>query len=467
MTESVSFHGELPAPGDVAGLLQKLAREYLIPGVQFAVYDRGEVTSYTHGEEVHGSGTRVGPSTLFPLGSVTKFVTATLLMQLVSDGDVELDAPVGPLLPELAGTPSGPLYTASVRGLLSHTAGLPDMPDVEGDLPLRECVAASAGARPLCEPGKVFSYSNLGYVLAGRVLEAVTGMTWWEAARSFVLNPLGVEPGFLGSAAPGLAVAGQHAVHLPTATVHVVEEPGLPRALVPAGALMASASDLLRLAALHVGTGGPGVLEREQLEEMRRPVQGSHAFGLADGWGLGLAAYADRAGRMWLGHEGNTGGATCAMRMDPERGIAMVLMTNATSGRQMGNQFFEELSSLGWDVGRNREPDLGKPLSGEELRIAADEVCGVYRAGPDTVTVRWAADEGVLMERAQLVPVRLELYSDLAFRLKSLSAPEGGYVSDESKDLYCFVRDSGSGRVGGMYLSGGRLQVREGIGLLG
>lgn len=44
---------------------------------------------------------------------------------------------------------------------------------------------------------------------------------------------------------------------------------------------------------------------------------------------------------------------------------------------------------------------------------------------------------------------------------------EAGHGSDESKDLYCFVRDSRTGQVGGMYMSGGRLQVREGIGLLG
>ncbi|MFE7266630.1 serine hydrolase domain-containing protein [Streptomyces sp. NPDC057592] len=465
MTESAEFPMELPAHGEVAGLLDTLAREYLAPGVQFAVYERGVISSFEYGEEAYGSGRPVTADTVFPWGSVTKSATALLLAQLVSDGDLELDEPVGPLLPELAGSPDSPLYTATPRRLLSHTAGLPDMPPVEDDLALRDCVAASAGAPAVCEPGKHFSYANLGYVLAGRILESVTGVTWWEAVRDFVLTPLGVEPGFLGAAAPG-PVAGQHAVHLPTGSVQQVDEPGLPKALVPAGALMSSATGLLRYAAVHLAPGGSTVLEPGLLAELRTPVPGSAAFGLADGWGLGLAVHTDGAGRRWLGHDGNTGGASCALRFDPGRGIGVALMTNATSGRQMGHAFFDALAAKGFDVGRADEPDLGRPLSGSALDAAAAEVCGEYRSGTDLLTVRRAGHGELLMDRGGLRPARLELHQGLEFRLKSESV-EAGHGSDESKDLYCFVRDSRTGQVGGMYMSGGRLQVREGIGLLG
>ncbi|MER7989946.1 serine hydrolase domain-containing protein [Streptomyces noursei] len=472
MTESAEISMGLPAHGEVADLLETLAREYLVPGVQFAVYERGEITSFVHGEMSYGSGRPVTPDTVFPWGSVTKSATALLLAQLVSDGDLELDEPVGPLLPELAATPNSPLYTATPRSLLSHTAGLPDMPPVEGDLSLRDCVAASADVTALCEPGVRFSYANLGYVLAGRVLESVTGVTWWEAVRDFVLTPLGVTPGFLGGSAPA-PVAGQHAVHLPTGTVQPVDEPGLPRALVPAGALLSSAVGLLRYAAVHLTPDAAGVLEPELLAVMRTPVPGSAAFGLAEGWGLGLAVHTDGAGRTWLGHDGNTGGASCSLRLDPERGIAMALMTNATSGRQMGNAFFDALAAKGFDIGHFREPDLGVPLSGADLDEAAAEVCGKYRSGADLLTVRrrGGGDDGeggdgeLVLDRPGLRPAVLEIHQGLEFRLRSETA--GRHASDESKDLYCFVRDSRTGRVGGMYMSGGRLQVREGIGRLG
>lgn len=475
MAESVGFPPELPAHTEVPELLEKLAREYLVPGVQFAVYDRGAVTHYVYGDLTHGSGRRVTPDTVFPLGSVTKTVTAMLLLQLVSDGEVELDEPVGPLLPELAHLTESPLYTATLRGLLSHTAGLPDMPEGDDDLPLRASVAASAAAAALCGPGRFFSYSNLGYVLAGRLLEAVADLSWWEAVRSFVLRPLGVEPGFLGEApGAGDSVVSQHAVHLPTGSVHVVDEPGLPKALVPAGALMTSAADLLKFTAAHLGGDGPEVLEPELLAEAHRTVPGSQAFGLAEGWGLGMAVYSDGAGHRWLGHDGNTGGASCALRLDPERGVAVALMTNATSGRQMGNQFFAELAALGLDIGRSQEPSLGAPLSGAELRAAAQEVCGTYRSGAESVTVRWSADGELLLDRGQLLPVRIELRPGLEFRLRGSGSGDAsgteahdGPTSDESNDLYRFVRDSRAGRVGGMYLSGGRLQVREDIGRLG
>ncbi|MFF7655085.1 serine hydrolase domain-containing protein [Streptomyces sp. NPDC007983] len=465
MTKSADFPMGLPAHGEVAGLLETTAREYLVPGVQFAVYERGEISSFTYGEETSGSGRPVTADTVFPWGSVTKSATALLLAQLVSDGELELDAPVGPLLPELAGAPGSPLHSATPRGLLSHTAGLPDMPPVDNDLSLRDCVAASADAVALCEPGRHFSYANLGYVLAGRIVESVTGVTWWEAVRDFVLTPLGVEPGHLGGTAPG-PVAGQHAVHLPTGSVQVVDEPGLSKALVPAGALMSSATGLLCYAAAHLTPGGTPVLEPELLAELRDPVPRSAAFGLAAGWGLGLAVHNDGTGRRWLGHDGNTGGASCSLRFDPERRIAVALMANATSGRQMGNAFFEALAAKGFDIGRNHAPDLGRPLSGEALDAAAAEVSGEYRSGADILTVRRSADGELLMDRVGLRPARLELHQGLEFRLRS-GAAEGGHGSDESKDLYCFVRDSRTGQVGGMYLSGGRLQVREGIGLLG
>lgn len=122
MTESAEFPMELPAHGEVAGLLDTLAREYLAPGVQFAVYERGVISSFEYGEETYGSGRPVTADTVFPWGSVTKSATALLLAQLVSDGDLELDEPVGPLLPELAGSPDSPLYTATPRRLLSHTS---------------------------------------------------------------------------------------------------------------------------------------------------------------------------------------------------------------------------------------------------------------------------------------------------------------------------------------------------------
>ncbi len=476
MSESAAIHGELPTESDVSALLERLAREYLVPGAQFAVRHRGEVRTFLHGVAARSSGEPVTADTLFPLGSTTKLVTATLLMQLVSDGDIELDAPIGPLLPELAEAP-GPLRESTVRQLLSHTAGLPDMPATEHDPSLRACVAAGAGVELLSEPGRVFSYSNLGYTVAGRLLEAVTGLSWWDAARSFVLQPLGVPSGFLGAApdAPG-GLAGpapqtaQHAVHLPTSSVHPVEEPGLPKALVPAGALVTSAAGLLRLSGPHHGADGPDVLEPELLEEMRRPVTDAPLHGLAEGWGLGLAVHTDGAGRRWYGHDGNTGGATCALRFHPESGTAVALMTNATSGRQMGNQLFEELAALGWEIGRVPAPAGEEPLAGAALRAAADEVCGAYSSGAETVKVRAEADGRLVLDRPQLPPARLELHPGLTFRLRT--EPEGArgdarHGSDESRDLYSFVRDSRTGRVGGMYLSGGRLQVREGTGRLG
>ncbi|MGW7658233.1 serine hydrolase, partial [Streptomyces tendae] len=91
----------------------------------------------------------------------------------------------------------------TVRQVLSHTAGLPSGPDSDQ-------VASLTAARYLLDhctdrtlvmpPGTDFSYSNAGFVAAGRLIDTVTGMSWQEAMRSVLLDPLGTVPSFIGTA---------------------------------------------------------------------------------------------------------------------------------------------------------------------------------------------------------------------------------------------------------------------------
>jgi CubicO group peptidase (beta-lactamase class C family) len=118
------------------------------------------------------------PSTIFRLASVTKPFTAMAVLQLVDFGKLKLDDPLTKYLPQFAHWPR-----VCIRHLLSHTGGVPDFVTYEelGNLPLE------------FEPGTRINYSNIGYLLLGRVIEKVSGQTWEEYLREHVFHPLGME----------------------------------------------------------------------------------------------------------------------------------------------------------------------------------------------------------------------------------------------------------------------------------
>jgi CubicO group peptidase (beta-lactamase class C family) len=415
-----------------ASRLRELARHFIVPGLQYATLEGDTVRTFELGHRRLRPQEPVGAGTPFPLGSVTKVLIATVVLQLVEEGDLELDAPLASYLTGL-----GRLGETTVRGLLSHTSGLPDLPahQLGPREPLVRHVHADPDVAFVCSPG-TFSYSNFGYVVLCHLIEVVLGLGWREAARSFVLTPLGFPA---GSSAPATA---EHAVHLPTATVAVVE-PELPACVVAAGTVGLPARDVLRLATVHCRP--TSVLAPETAALIRKPVAGAEPFGLAAGWGLGLAAFGDG----WFGHDGNTGGATCTLRVHPQRGRALVLMTNATSGRHLAEQFLAELG-----IGSYRGPVPVGALGGASLRALAEQVCGSYRSGDREVEVALAGDGELRFGGSRMV-----LYRDLLFRLAAPGDDEA--AAGESRDVHRFLRSPVTGRVEALQFGGARVMSRK------
>src|SRR5205823_2983380 len=139
----------------------------------------------------------VDQNTLYVMGSVTKTYTATALMCLVAGGRVQLDAPVRRYVPELR------LADVTVLQLLNHTAGLSwgNIVDAgDGDDALARMVADVSDLRPIAPPGTRASYSQVGYDVAGRILEKVTGQTYERAIATLLLEPLGLRNSFFAAA---------------------------------------------------------------------------------------------------------------------------------------------------------------------------------------------------------------------------------------------------------------------------
>ncbi|MGW8527469.1 serine hydrolase domain-containing protein [Nocardiopsis sp. NPDC055824] len=362
----------------LSDLLLRSARRTGVPGAQLAVYHRGELHTCVTGVEDSATGRPVEDASLFPLGSVTKPVTAALVMQLVEDGDVDLDAPV---LHHLGGgAPDHPLRGVTARQLLSHTAGL--VSERPADAPatsLRRYVSSLTPEDRIAPPGTVFSYSNTGYAVAGRLVEAVTGQDWWETVESHLCWSTGMELAPVPAPrppAPGLvtghAVDGAGRAH--PVGFHI--EP----ALAPAGGLAASAATLAAFGRAFLDPGHAAldgeVASPEVLGEMGRSVSVADPFGLADGWGAGWSLHL-AGDRLWYGHDGTLDGATCNLRVDPEGGTVVALTTNSTTGVTTWEHLVRGLRELGVDVGHYRQPD------------AAAEGAAATATAPDRVTGRY------------------------------------------------------------------------------
>jgi len=241
--------------------LSALVEQHRVCGAQLAIQHDSDTIAIEVGEREYRSRRPITWETVFPIGSVTKSFTATLAMILVADGDLDLNMPLRTHLPEL--DELGDRLT--LRHLLSHTGGLAGQPGpaAVSVSSLRRYVADHChGRNAVLPPGAGFSYSNMGYVVVGRLIEAITGMSWAEAMESILLRPLGIVPVFVSSTeprSPARPVATGHSVNVSLGRTQPVRQ-SLASPAAPAGGLAVSALDLLALGRIHVEPGVPGVL---------------------------------------------------------------------------------------------------------------------------------------------------------------------------------------------------------------
>jgi CubicO group peptidase (beta-lactamase class C family) len=288
---------------------------------------------------------------LFQIGSITKVWTATLVMSLVDAGLLDLDAPVVEVLPGLQLSDPEVTRRITVRHLLTHTGGIDG--DVftdtgRGDDCLERYVALLSDVAQNHPLGATWSYCNSGYSLLGRIIEQVTDSTWDRALRERLFAPLGLE----------------HTVTLPeeallfaTAVGHIDEEGRqrvapvwcLPRSVGPAGLVTSTAADVLAFARMHL-CGGLAADGNRVLSARSVAAMASHQadlpdpYVLGDSWGLGWIRFG-WGGHRLVGHDGNTIGQTAFLRLLPEQGLAVTLLTNGGQARDLYEDLFREVFS--------------------------------------------------------------------------------------------------------------------------
>jgi CubicO group peptidase (beta-lactamase class C family) len=427
--------------------LTALGGEHCVPGAQLAVHHEGKTRHCEFGEVEHGTGRPLTADLKIPIGSITKTFTAALAMILVSDGDLELDAPLADSLPELDQVARDLGTGLTLRHLLSHTGGLPSDPDDVRTTSLRRHVLdACRSLNPLHPPGEGFSYSNIGYVLVGHLIEVLTGMTWWEAVETILLRPLGLPGHFVVGPHADASVVPGHAVNAQLGRAVPVEQ-SLTVVDAPAGALAASALDLVALGRLLAGERPPGLVDPAALVEMRTPVRHADPFGMADGWGLGVALY-DEDDSTWVGHDGTGDGTSCHLRVDPGSGTVVALTCNGSSGFAMWRELVGELHAAGLPVGDYRGPHRLKK------RITPPPGCtGSFLNGDTEYAVRAAEREKLFLTVDGEPFADLALFDGLIFAMRD---SDTGDTSQTGR----FLRDPDDGGIGWIQI-GGRLARRS------
>lgn len=276
-----------------------------------------------------GEQPRPDPKTQYRLGSITKTLTATMVMQLRDEGFFALD---DLLYRHLPGTPIGGV---TLRQLLGHVSGLQREPDG----PWWERSPGGGVDRLLAElafdklagpPFTTYHYSNLAYGLLGAVLQRVTGETWADLVCKRVLDPLGMKR---TTYAPVEPYARGYVVHDLDGSLH--EEPRLDAgAMAPAGQLWSTVTDMAKWAAF-LADPAPAVLSRETVDEMCTPVAISDLESWTGGHGLGPQLY--RVGdRVYAGHGGSMPGYVAHLSVHRRSRTGVVAFANAYGLRGTG-----------------------------------------------------------------------------------------------------------------------------------
>jgi CubicO group peptidase (beta-lactamase class C family) len=330
--------------------LTQLMAKHHVPGAALGYLRDGAIVDIGAGVTSTATGVDVTADTVFQIGSITKVWTATLIMQLVDEGLLDLDAPVVDVLPDFAVADPDVTRSVTTRQLLNHTSGIDGdyFADTgRGDDCVAAYVADMAKLKQNHPIGRTWSYCNSGFTLAGRIVEKLRGTSWDTALRERLLRPLGLTA---TTTLPEEAVLHRAAVgHIGEPGGPLTPTPvwGLPRSAGPAGLISARVHDVLAFARMHLDGGrtpsGATVLSTQNTVAMQqKEVDLPETHTLGDSWGIGWIRF-DWGGHRLFGHDGNTIGQSAFLRILPEQGLAVALLTNGGNTRDLYQELYGEI----------------------------------------------------------------------------------------------------------------------------
>jgi CubicO group peptidase (beta-lactamase class C family) len=375
---------------DFAPLVRRIMARDRIPGVAVGVVERGQlVFARGFGYRDVGDQLPVTPDTLFPLGSVSKAFTATAIALLADDGRLSLDAPVRRYLPDFTLQDPVASATLTTRDLLTHRSGLPrhDLFWYQAPFSRDELYRRLRFLEPSGPPRAQWRYNSLMFVVAGRIVERVSGESWETFVQARILSPLHMRRTLLS--ADAVEADSDHARPHALRDGRAREIPRLTRmdAIAPAGAVQSSVRDLARWLTFHA-TRSPRLLEEGSWRDLHRPRAEmppaeqpeirNRRYAL--GW-----IHATYRGHTLVFHDGAVDGFTVHVGFLPETGRGLIVLLNRDDATAALNGIAFSaydrllgLEPLDWEERLTDAPTPLRRVHPIPLDFPIEEVVGAY-----------------------------------------------------------------------------------------
>ncbi|MEL7454039.1 MAG: serine hydrolase domain-containing protein, partial [Pseudomonadota bacterium] len=295
--------------------------------------------------------TEITPLAHFNIGSNAKSMLATAAARLSEQGRLDLDASLQTVWPEAAAT-APDKSEITLAQLLAHSSGLPafdtgraleKVPDFTGgDVPVTQATAMWFLQQPLVSsPGKKTLYSNAGYIVAGGVLERITGLPFESILREALFEPLQIDAAFGEPRHLSAADPFGHYVSKTAVTPYIEDEPPIPPYLTAAGNVALSMEDYVTYLQVHLcGLQGreTGLLSAETVRRL-------HTAALEDGAALGWGI-TEFGGEVTSFHIGGTGDFTAYVALSPgqDKGVAALLNVGGVPAAPLRSWLIDRIS---------------------------------------------------------------------------------------------------------------------------
>ncbi len=391
---------------DLVPLVRRLMARDHIPGVAVGIVERGHLV-FARGFGYRDVAHRlpVTPDTLFPIGSCSKAFTATAVALLADEGKIALDKPVRTYLPDFSLEDPLASATLTTRDLLTHKSGLPrhDLFWYQAPYSREELYHRLRFLEPSGPPHAEWRYNSLMFVVAGRIVEKVSGESWESFVEDRILRPLDMRRTVLSAEA--MEIDDDHALPYALGEGEARRLPMLEHLgpIAPAGAVQTTVRDLARWLTFHASRSPP-LLGDGMWRELHRAQAAMPAADEPEvqrpHYALGWIRETYR-GHPLVVHNGSIDGFTVHLGFLPETGQGLVVLMNrdiATAALMtLAYSTYDRLLGLepeDWERRLEERPTPARKVPQVALDFPLEQVVGRY-AHPayGELTIRVEGDE--------------------------------------------------------------------------
>lgn len=418
--------------GNLQQYVEDIRERFNVPALSIAILFEGKRYSAASGVLNLNTGVEATADSIFQIASISKVFTATLIMQLVDEGKLLLEAPVKQYLRDFNLADSVAAEKITVAQLLNHTNGIPG--DFIGNNsyteqnPLARYVDRCSALYLIHPPGERYSYSNAAYNIAGRLIEVILGTTWFDAIEERIFKPLGMKQAV---AHPSQVIKYRVAMgHVPDTDYgkswSISPECCFPICWAPCGSVLTlSASDLITFAEAHLNDGwtktGVSWLSSTATKLMQQvqiplppysPICTTHC-------GLGWHQILTNNTTI-IGHMGSGPGQRSMLQLVPEHNVAIAALHNSSNAALLPTVLDDILLEL-----TGIQLQAAKPKTRKEIPIKLKSLTGIYET---------------ILSRMEITVVDENLVAVFTPRLDQPEITETHYL--EQIDQYTFVHPS-------------------------